>query len=453
MLTVKVDFYKPNGTFYAHEEMKVDALIHETNAIIEGVKKAPNFIDMDFVYESWDSGSMAKGIVQKKDGKNILDKNDIIAIKKEINDLVIGHNGMSSFDDGWCAAIESAGETLNNYLAGIDAVFEELDISGGCKVYGDTASIAVLKALVEAHAKCQTVENNPESGVSDLGFTVIINGSKAEVFELTGYSRDKLIALAGLPLDYSYRIIFEGCNDRENELYNTLLKEGRLFLNKKRAIINITSSVPEEYNAADCVMGKLNGMKMLFLKGAWGVKALVEKAGFRNDGSLDGYYVIFKRVHDDKYISLDPAKGGIMAEEGIEIIVRGSLPEQCLKAIKHKINPEEYLKVESLNDTYKKISEGADKLVGYKDPNKIPIPTVGRVVHFYPNGTHPNLFMDQNYVPAMVQYESNDIQPYTVGMTVNTGNWDKPVVFRAAVPHESQKVDGQAYWTWIPIKK
>jgi hypothetical protein len=87
-----------------------------------------------------------------------------------------------------------------------------------------------------------------------------------------------------------------------------------------------------------------------------------------------------------------------------------------------------------------------------KKMSEIKIPTAGRIVHYFPNGTDKiceNPFAP--YVPAIV-VESTDLAP---SLSVFTLNAEIPVVLRLSVSHKStvlNHIPMGPYWDWPEIK-
>lgn len=86
--------------------------------------------------------------------------------------------------------------------------------------------------------------------------------------------------------------------------------------------------------------------------------------------------------------------------------------------------------------------------------DNIQIPTVGRIVHFFPNGNDAHCAANRaEFVPAMV------IQSFAGSATLNLGvfamNGDGPLVLRYSVVHRSVAESSEgtfAFWDW-PEKK
>jgi hypothetical protein len=75
-------------------------------------------------------------------------------------------------------------------------------------------------------------------------------------------------------------------------------------------------------------------------------------------------------------------------------------------------------------------------------------PTVGRIVHYFPNGADPAASANgANVVPALV------IQSFgaNVNLHVFSMNPDSPNVLRYSIPHFSQATDARGYWDWPQV--
>lgn len=73
------------------------------------------------------------------------------------------------------------------------------------------------------------------------------------------------------------------------------------------------------------------------------------------------------------------------------------------------------------------------------------IPTVGRQVHYFPNGGDNHAAKNNATVlPATV------VQPFStkLNLAVTCMNPDAPTVLRYSVAHKSEVTEGQAYWDW-----
>lgn len=84
----------------------------------------------------------------------------------------------------------------------------------------------------------------------------------------------------------------------------------------------------------------------------------------------------------------------------------------------------------------------------------VKIPTVGRQVHYFPNGADDHASANGAYVlPATVVQESGLL----LNLAVTTMNPDGIVVLRYSIAHKSLQIgeDGDAagrYWDWPEIK-
>lgn len=82
--------------------------------------------------------------------------------------------------------------------------------------------------------------------------------------------------------------------------------------------------------------------------------------------------------------------------------------------------------------------------------SEVKLPTVGRQVHFFPNGADEHAAKNNAEVlPAIV------VQAFStkLNLAVTCMNPDGPVVLRYSVSHKSEvSGDGQSYWEWPEIK-
>lgn len=81
--------------------------------------------------------------------------------------------------------------------------------------------------------------------------------------------------------------------------------------------------------------------------------------------------------------------------------------------------------------------------------DNVRIPTVGRQVHFFPNGGDKHCANNNAEVlPATV------VQAFgqRLNLAVTCMNPDGPVVLRYSVAHKTEAIEGVAYWDWPEIK-
>ncbi|WP_295794907.1 hypothetical protein [Mucilaginibacter sp.] len=77
-------------------------------------------------------------------------------------------------------------------------------------------------------------------------------------------------------------------------------------------------------------------------------------------------------------------------------------------------------------------------------------PTVGRILHYFPNGADPiTAANNAQVVPAIVV---QDFGNTIVNLSVFPMNPDATNVLRYSVHHKSEAFEGQAYWDWPEIK-
>lgn len=88
--------------------------------------------------------------------------------------------------------------------------------------------------------------------------------------------------------------------------------------------------------------------------------------------------------------------------------------------------------------------------------SEIKIPSVGRIVHYFSNGTDPAVSANGvEMAPAIVVQEWGNL---TINLSVHTMNSDSPVVLRYSVPHKSTALKNDKgeilgrYWDWPEIK-
>lgn len=83
---------------------------------------------------------------------------------------------------------------------------------------------------------------------------------------------------------------------------------------------------------------------------------------------------------------------------------------------------------------------------------EVQAPTIGRVIHFFPNYRPDTKHIIKGHLPdvcaAIVNTES-----ITPTLTVFTGKHHEPMEVYANVPHESAKEEYLPYWDWPPLKK
>jgi len=81
----------------------------------------------------------------------------------------------------------------------------------------------------------------------------------------------------------------------------------------------------------------------------------------------------------------------------------------------------------------------------------VKLPSVGRIVHYYPNGADPITSNNgAEFVPAIVVQEFGGL---LANLSVFPMNPDATNVLRYSVQHKSMPVHtGQAYWDWPEIK-
>lgn len=81
---------------------------------------------------------------------------------------------------------------------------------------------------------------------------------------------------------------------------------------------------------------------------------------------------------------------------------------------------------------------------------QVKLPTIGRQVHFFPNGADKHTANNgADVLPATV------VQVFStkLNLAVTCMNPDGPVVLRYSVAHKSEvNGEGQAYWDWPEIK-
>jgi hypothetical protein len=85
------------------------------------------------------------------------------------------------------------------------------------------------------------------------------------------------------------------------------------------------------------------------------------------------------------------------------------------------------------------------------------IPSVGRFVHFFPNGKDEQCAVNGcDVVPALVIQAWDDMPDQRLNLQVFTMNPSAHSVLRYSVPHKSHKdlfTQPISYWDWPEIKK
>lgn len=76
-------------------------------------------------------------------------------------------------------------------------------------------------------------------------------------------------------------------------------------------------------------------------------------------------------------------------------------------------------------------------------------PTVGRIVHYSPNGKSVEMELQgRSFYAAMVVSIAEGGEP---NLSIFTDMQHAPQVLKPAVPHQTDAAEGQPFWTWPEI--